>query len=144
MRNARKAAGKSRRGFTLIEMLAVAIIVGILALIAIPAILNARAQAQESACDANRKLIITAIANYRVRTGTTINGSTNWGSLANTLSNTGYLSPTPKDPATNTDYTVTFQDVNDGAAGLIAQTKVEVTCPNSGTDTNHGTSAGLL
>jgi type IV pilus assembly protein PilA len=133
-----------RRGFTLIEMLAVAIIVGILALIAIPAIINAREQAAKSACDANRKLIITAIANYKVRTGTSINGA-NWGSLANTLNNSGYLSPTPKDPSSSGAYTVSFTQINDGAAtGQSDATQVTVNCPNSGTQPNHGTTSALL
>ncbi len=140
--NARKGRAL-RRGFTLIEMLAVAIIIGILAMIAIPAIVNAREQAADAACDANRKLIVTAINNYKIRTGNAVNASTNWATLAGTLDTNGYLSPTPTcAAASSTQYTVTFATVSDGTAtGIADATKVTVTCPAS---TSHGTNAGLL
>jgi prepilin-type N-terminal cleavage/methylation domain-containing protein len=134
---------RRRRGFTLIEMLAVAIIVGILALIAIPAIINARETAAKSACDANRKLIITAISNYKVRTGTAINASTAWGTLSTTLAGSGYLNPTPTcSEASSSGYTVAFTAVNDGGdTGQAAATNVTVTCPAG---SSHGVTSALL
>jgi prepilin-type N-terminal cleavage/methylation domain-containing protein len=51
----------SERGFTLIELMIVVAIIAILAGILIPNFVNARAQAQTSACESNLRAIATAL-----------------------------------------------------------------------------------
>lgn len=56
-------------GFTLIEMLIVLFVIGALLLIAIPNLTGAGVDAQEKACDANKKLIITQAESYYLENG---------------------------------------------------------------------------
>ena len=52
------------KGFTLVEIMIVVVIVALLAAIAIPNLLRSRNQAQEAAAQANLKLIANALENY--------------------------------------------------------------------------------
>ena len=69
----RKAQEKNEGGFTLIELLVVMIIIGILAAIAIPAFLNQRKKAQDSAAKADVSTIGKEIATFYVDSGDTAN-----------------------------------------------------------------------
>ena len=83
-----------RRGFTLIEILIVVIILGILAAIVIPQFTNASTQAKQSALDSTVQTLRSQIALYRLQhgdtlpdltggwaplTGVTAYGGQNWG-----------------------------------------------------------------
>ncbi len=57
---------KSRRGFTLIELMIVIAIIAILAAILIPNFLHARAESVTAACEGNEKQLATAEEEYAV------------------------------------------------------------------------------
>ncbi|MCP4589931.1 MAG: prepilin-type N-terminal cleavage/methylation domain-containing protein [bacterium] len=57
------------RGFTLVEVLIVVVILGILAVLVVPQFSSAISQAQTSATAASRKVIVSKIAEQKVRQG---------------------------------------------------------------------------
>ena len=70
------------RGFTLIEILIVVIILGILAAIVIPQFTNASTQAKQSALDSTVQTLRSQIALYRLQHGDTLPDlTTSWNPL---------------------------------------------------------------
>jgi type II secretion system protein G len=114
----RRHAGE--RGFTLIELMIVVAIIAILAGILVPNFVNARAQAQTSACESNLRAIATAMELYYADNQRYPDA----GSVPDALNATGvqYLNNTPRDPAdagtTPGKYTFT-QPTGDGQSYLI-------------------------
>ena len=97
-----------RRGFTLIEILIVVIILGILAAIVIPQFTNASTQAKQSALDSTVQTLRSQIALYRLQHGDTLPDLvTNWNPLitvtayGNPAQNFGpYMQSTPTNSLT--------------------------------------------
>lgn len=58
--------GQDQRGFTLIEMMVVIVIIGVLSKMAIPSYTRAVDRAEVGACNANRRILSTAVATYYI------------------------------------------------------------------------------
>ena len=63
------AAPHSRAGFTLVEIMIVVAIIGLLAAIAIPSFMRARAKSQATACINNLRQIDSAVQQFCMETG---------------------------------------------------------------------------
>lgn len=57
---------RNQRGFTLVELMIVIVIIGVLAAIAVPAYSSYVSKAQERTCEANRRTISTAATMYYI------------------------------------------------------------------------------
>lgn len=60
---------KNERGFTIMELLVVIVIIGVLAAIGVPAYNNMTTRARQTACQANRRTLQTAVGMYHADTG---------------------------------------------------------------------------
>ncbi len=72
---------KTRKGFTLVEIMIVVAIIGLLAAIAIPNFVKARERALQNACVANMKQIQGAVQVWAIDTGATSNASVGTAAL---------------------------------------------------------------
>jgi prepilin-type N-terminal cleavage/methylation domain-containing protein len=90
---------RNRKGFTLVEMMIVVLIIGILVTIALPNFLKAREMAQSRACAANMKTIQAAVETWAMATRAKPSDSL---PDINDLVNAGYLKVLPRCPAGGT------------------------------------------
>jgi len=81
---------RRQKGFTLIEVLLIVVILGIIAAIAIPRLMASRAQAQEKTCRTNVANINTALEKYYFDTGK-YPGDTGAATFTDFLSLTDYF-----------------------------------------------------
>ena len=121
------------RGFTLIELMIVVAIIAILAGILIPNFVNARAQAQTSACESNLRSIATALELVYADLQTyEPNGQANFNADPADFTNSAgtiYLNNTPKDPAAQ-DLTQFYSiKVTEQSGG--APPSYVITCPGA-------------
>ena len=105
MSNKKSLKAAARRGFTLIEIMIVVLIIGILLAIAVPNFVKARESSRTKACVANLKQVDSAKEQYMMDNRT----STAPAALADLVGPTNYIKSTPECPSGGT-YSV-------GAAG---------------------------
>ncbi|MEY3143651.1 MAG: PilD-dependent protein PddA [Planctomycetota bacterium] len=116
-----RRATRKRRGFTLIEILIVVVILGILAAIVVPQFTNASQEATASSIRSQLQTLRGQIELYRVRNGGTLPAS--FDELMNPPAGQApYLTQAPVAP-TNWDYVFGDNDLTDG----ITET-IHVTC----------------
>ena len=91
---------RDSKGFTLVELMVVLLIIGILVAIAIPIYNKTQAEAQKKSCQANLRTIDGAIAQYRAD-GSDVSNLTAVEQLV-----PNYLKKVPKCPTSGKEYSI--------------------------------------
>jgi len=103
---------KNQKGFTLVELMVVVVIIGILVAIAVPVYRNVQTTAKIKANDANIKIIESAIQVYLAEGGTLDDLD------INLLVTKGYLKEVPKYPDSDEEYSIEVNK-SDGTYEII-------------------------
>ena len=107
------------KGFTVIELVMVIVIIGILATIAVPRFINLRKQAEQVACDANVAKIRAALTNFYARTAAA--GNARFPASLNDAEFLAYLEDKalPVHPGAWPKGQGSYNDLYDPATGVI-------------------------
>ncbi|MFC1576231.1 competence type IV pilus major pilin ComGC [Candidatus Omnitrophota bacterium] len=92
----------NKKGFTLVEIMIVVAIIGLLAAIAIPNFVRARATARARVVDANVKQVYSAIQVWAIEYGKVDADAATWGDIV-----TDYLKTNPNATTGSGTYTIT-------------------------------------
>jgi prepilin-type N-terminal cleavage/methylation domain-containing protein len=111
-----KIMKRNNRGFTLVELMIVVVIIGVLVAIAVPVYNSTQKKAKETACEANIRTIEGAAAQYHAANG-------KWPSMEEL--DEEYLKEEPKCPFRSGDLETNEHDYN------INTGTGEVTCENT-------------
>ncbi len=120
---------KNQKGFTLVELMVVVVIIGILVAIAVPVYRNVQTTAKIKANDANIKIIESAIQVYLAEGGTLDDLD------INLLVTKGYLKEVPKYPDPDSDERYSIEVNSDGTYKIIGPVYEETESNLPGEDT---------
>ncbi|MFY9594570.1 MAG: prepilin-type N-terminal cleavage/methylation domain-containing protein [Caldicoprobacterales bacterium] len=115
MKNHFKKSKKNQKGFTLVELMVVVVIIGILVAIAVPVYRNVQTTAKIKANDANIKIIESAIQVYLAEGGT-LDELDDQG--IDLLVEKKYLKEVPKYPDSDEEYSIEVNK-SDGTYEII-------------------------
>lgn len=93
-----------KKGFTLIELMIVIVIIGILTTIILPHIVNGRCQAQFTACQFNLRALAGALESYHADKGTYPRDANEYDKLFTSESGPPYLAQEPTCPTDDEPY----------------------------------------
>lgn len=111
--------GTSERGFTLIELMVVVLIIGILVSIAIPLFDAAKSHAQQKSCFANQRTIEGAAQSYNASyTALPPSGLVD-GGMPGLVGTSAYIKATPYCPTSHTEYHISLSGSIDGDNGNV-------------------------